>query len=233
MVAPMTPEQFVAEMAALGINVSRETLQSLVAYERLLTKWQARINLVGPDTLPDIWRRHFLDSAQLYPLLPPVDPANPDRALKIFDLGSGAGFPALVLAALAAFQPPDQGGRPLDLHLIESDRRKSVFLAEAARAMHIDSQLYVHVRIRSQRAEQVEAHIADTITARALAPLDKLLALAARFADAGTIFLFPKGRNLAPELIPADKAWKMQREIFPSRSDAGGVILRITGLEKR
>ena len=94
--------EFVSELKALGINVSRETLQRLETYAALLVKWQAKINLVGPATLPDLWRRHFLDSAQLLPLLPPASGT-------LVDLGSGAGFPGLVLAIMTIWRVQRSG----------------------------------------------------------------------------------------------------------------------------
>ncbi len=230
----MTPEGFAAALPDVMENVSRETLSDLQTYADTLTAWQAKMNLVGPSTLPDIWRRHFLDSAQLYPLLPDND-RDSERKLKIFDLGSGAGFPGLVLAILGRRDKRYPGGRPLRVNLIESDRKKATFLAEAARAVGFttDDSSKTAVRVRAQRAEAIEPQIADVITARALAPLDKLLPWMARFADDKTILLIPKGEQAEAELQSAAKDWKMKIERVPSRSDARGTILVLTQLAQK
>jgi len=230
----LTPDGFVAEMKELGVAVAPEAIADLETYAELLAKWQERMNLVGASTMPDIWRRHFLDSAQLYPLLPDNDSDSP-RKLKVFDLGSGAGFPGLVLAILAKHDANFPGGRPLRLQLVESDRRKAAFLAEAVRVLDLgaDNASKAEVRVRAQRAEVVEPQIVDAVTARALAPLERLLETAVRFADPKTILVFPKGQSVEAELHDADKAWKMQRDVVPSRSDARGAILRLSGLQRK
>jgi 16S rRNA (guanine527-N7)-methyltransferase len=230
----LTPHDFTAELKRLGVAVNDAAIADLKRYAELLSQWQARINLVGNSTLPDIWRRHFLDSAQLYPLLPDNDAHSP-RKLKVFDLGSGAGFPGLVLALLAKHDPAFDGGRPLRLQLIESDRRKAAFLAEAVRVLELgaDNASKAEVRVRAQRAEGVEPQIVDAVTARALAPLEKLLETAARFADPKTVFIFPKGQSVEAELRDAGKAWKMAPELIPSRSDERGTIVRLRDLQRR
>jgi len=190
-------------------DVSRETCQRLEAYAALLAKWQRTINLVGPGTLPEMWTRHFLDSAQLYPLLPQVT-----RVL--VDLGSGAGFPGLVLAIL---------GVP-EVHLVESDSRKAAFLREAARLA--GAKVTVHPR----RIEDIPHFTADAVTARALAPLDSLLGLAERFLGAGTLCLFPKGQNVDAELTEATKAWRMRIERLPSLSDPQATVLRLSEISR-
>lgn len=218
--APLSAEAFAAEA-----DVSRETLQRLEAYAALLVKWQRAINLVGPDTIPDLWRRHFLDSAQLLPLLPP---ASDDRPPVLLDLGSGAGFPALVLAVLAK-----GAGRPLQVHLVESDRRKSAFLLEAARAADVAGRVTVHpVRAEALDPARLRAPV-EVVTARAFAPLDRLLPLAARFAGPHTVLILPKGETAAAELTAADKQWKMTHQSIASRSDARGTILIIRELAAR
>jgi 16S rRNA (guanine527-N7)-methyltransferase len=233
----LTPDGFVAEMKELGVAVAPAAIADLQAYAALLEKWQQRMNLVGASTLPDIWRRHFLDSAQLYPLLPANDEANDaggKRKLKVFDLGSGAGFPGLVLAILGKHDPDFPGGRPLRIQLIESDRRKAAFLAEAVRVLDLaaGNASATEVRIRAQRAEVVEPQIVDAVTARALAPLERLLETAARFTGPQTILLFPKGKSVEAELRDADKAWKIERRTIQSRSDPSGAILRLSGLQR-
>ena len=200
--SPLTPEAFRRQT-----NVSRETLGRLERYAELLRKWQRAINLVGPDTLPDLWRRHMLDSAQLYPLIPP-------GARTLLDLGSGAGFPGLVLAIL---------GVP-EVHLVESDSRKCAFLREAGR---VTGTIPGNVTIHSCRIEDLRPWPVDVITARACARLDRLLAYAEPFLGERTICLFPKGRTVNEELTEAAKTWSMTVERRPSVTESSGVILQL------
>ncbi len=206
----MTPLD--AEAFRWEVGVSRETMARLERYLALLAKWTQAINLVARSTLDDPWRRHFLDSAQLYDLLPPR-PADRDRVL--VDLGSGAGFPGLVLAIMGAGTT----------HLIESDRRKAAFLREVARAT--DTEVTVHDR----RIEAVPPFAADVVVARACASLDRLLAYAAPFLRSGegaaARCLFLKGRRVDEELTEANKAWTLTVEGFPSRADPTGTVLSI------
>ena len=189
---------------AAATSVSRETIERLSAYAALLVKWQARINLVSASTLTDLWRRHMLDSAQLLPLLP-------QGTTSLIDLGSGAGFPGLVIAIL---------GIP-EVHLIESDQRKCVFLAEAARAA--GAKPIIH----NKRIEQLEGLSAGVVTARACAPVDQLLTYAQRFLWQDGKALFLKGAAVEEELAAACKNWQMEVERFPSTSDPTGCILRL------
>jgi 16S rRNA (guanine527-N7)-methyltransferase len=184
--------------------VSRETLSRLEAYADLLIRWSARINLVGRDTLTDLWRRHLLDSAQLRPLVP-------HTARHLADLGSGAGFPGLVLAIL---------GVP-GVELVEADTRRCAFLREAVRITE------AAVTIRPCRIEAVPPHPVDVVTARACAPLDRLLDLARPFLAPDTVCLFPKGERVEEELTLARKRWTMNVSVEPSLSDRRGVILRL------
>ncbi|MGQ9366304.1 16S rRNA (guanine(527)-N(7))-methyltransferase RsmG [Azospirillum sp. ST 5-10] len=200
----MSPEAF-GEAAA----VSRETRERFAAYEALLRKWQPSINLVGRSTLDDVWRRHFLDSAQLLPLLP-------EGTRTLVDLGSGAGFPGLVLAIL---------GVP-DVHLVESDSRKAAFLREAARLTGTAA------TVHNRRIEAVTPFPADAITARALAPLSELLAWSLPFRTPRTVALFLKGQNLEDELTLATKSWSMTVERFDSATDPQGTVLRLSGIAR-
>lgn len=185
-------------------DVSRETLDRLTAYADLLRKWQPKINLVGPTTLPDLWQRHFLDSAQLFTLLP-------EGTRTLADIGTGAGFPGLVLAIL---------GVP-EVHLIESDSRKCAFLREAARVTG------TAVTVHNKRIEAVTRLACDVVTARALAPLETLLGWAVPLLRPNGHCIFLKGQNVEGELTDTTKYWKMRTERFDSRSDPGGVVLRI------
>jgi 16S rRNA (guanine527-N7)-methyltransferase len=193
----LTAEQFAARL-----SVSRETVDRLRAYADLLVKWQRRINLVGPATLPDLWCRHMLDSAQLLPLLP---------SGVIVDLGSGAGFPGLVLAIL--------GAGPV--HLVDSDARKCAFLREAVRLTGAAASVH------NQRIEAIAAFPVTAVTARALAPLSRLLELAAPFLAPETQCLFLKGRGSEDELTEAAKDWMMTVERIASQSDPSGFVLRL------
>jgi 16S rRNA (guanine527-N7)-methyltransferase len=192
---------------AAAIDVSRETLERLTVYLELLGRWQRAINLVGPATLADPWRRHLLDSAQLLAHLPA--PAGP-----LVDLGSGAGFPGMVLALL---------GVP-GVALIEADRRKAEFLRQVARAT--GAQVAVH----AERIESLTAWPAAVVTARALAPLPRLLPLAEPFLAANGTCLFLKGASLARELIDAGESWHMVPEMFPSLSSSSGIVLKLRGV---
>lgn len=202
MTAAMTPDDF---RSATG--VSRETCDRLAVHEALLRRWQGAVNLVGPASLTDPWRRHYLDSAQLAPLIPAT-------ARRLVDLGSGAGFPGLILALVT--------GRTVDL--VESDGRKCAFLREAARLTAAP------VRIHETRIAAAPVRNADLVTARALAPLDRLCAYGAPILARGGICLFLKGRRVAEELTEAEKRWKMHLTRIPSRSDPDGVILRVGDL---
>lgn len=217
--------EFVAFLKRLPPDVSRETDGDLLtifdSYATLLAKWQARINLVGPATLPDLWRRHFLDSAQLAPLIPaPLipGPLADGRPRTLTDLGSGAGFPGLVLAILR----PD-----LRVTLVESDGRKAAFLAEAARAT-LGADAKDRVTVLRARAEQIDpAPKADIVTARALAPLARLLALAEPCLSDGTLCLFLKGAEAAAELTEARKGWTMAASEHPSLTEPRATILEL------
>ena len=196
---PLGPQGF-AEI----IPVSRETLARLEAYAELLTRWSARINLIGRDTIADLWRRHILDSAQLRAFVP-------DRARNMIDLGSGAGLPGLVLAIL---------GVP-GVELLEADSRKCAFLREAVRITE------ALVTLRPCRIEAVSPHPVDFVTARACAPLDRLLGLAEPFLAPDSECLFLKGERVGEELTLARKRWTMTPSLHQSRSDPRGVVLRL------
>jgi len=172
----LSPEAF-AEI----FSVSRETTERLRVHLDLLIRWQSRINLVGASTLADPWRRHMLDSAQIHPHLP----TGP-----LLDMGSGAGFPGLVLAILRG-----EGSAPV--HLVEADTRKSAFLREAIRVT--EAPAVVHQR----RMEDLPVFPVAALTARALAPLSRLLVWAERFLAPGVECLFLKGREAEKELTEA------------------------------
>lgn len=188
-------------------SVSRETLARLQTYADLLIAWQRALNLVSASTLGDLWRRHMLDSVQLAPMIGP--------AQKVADLGSGAGFPGMVLAILA------QEHRYGPVVLVESDQRKCGFLREVRRATGVE------VEIRPERIETAPPLGADVVTARALAPVSRLLELAQTHLVDGGRCLFLKGRQAEEELTQAQKYWKMSVARHPSQSDPQGAILEI------
>jgi 16S rRNA (guanine527-N7)-methyltransferase len=196
--------------------VSRETLDRLATYEALLKTWQRTINLVAPSTLDDVWHRHFADSAQLVPLAPA------DAKIWV-DVGSGAGFPGLVVAIMLA----EKG--ECRVSLVESDSRKAAFLGEVARKTG------VAVEIVAQRIEKIATQDKfgpiDVLSARALAPLDKLLGLVAPMFSATTTALLLKGRDALLEIEEAQKCWSFDFALSPSLTDAEGRIAAIRNLQ--
>jgi 16S rRNA (guanine527-N7)-methyltransferase len=207
---------------AAAFDVAPETTARLVAYADCLALWQPRINLVGPATLPDVWHRHFADSAQILDLVPTL----PAGALWA-DLGSGGGFPGLVIAILLAGRPPPHPR----IVLVESDQRKCAFLAEVVRRTGIAPTISVDIlaaRIESD-STRVRVATADVVSARALAPLEKLLGLAAPMLGSRSVCLFLKGRGVETELAAARQAWQFSCEIVPSRTDAEAQIVRLEG----
>ena len=203
------PESFGPEEFAAKTGVSRETLARLKAYVDVLTDWNARHNLVSAKSLEDVWRRHVWDSAQLLKFMPACTKT-------VADLGSGAGFPGLVLAELLR-------GRA-EVVLYEATRKKADFLQAAAERMGLN------VGIRNVRIEAGRHSPVDVVTARALAPLDKLLGYAQQMAAKHTVCLFLKGQSLAAELTQAHKSWRMKALQHPSETDPSGVILEVREL---
>lgn len=204
------PESFAAHFA-----VSRETLDRLKIYSELLRQWGRVQDLVAPSTLDNIWHRHFADSAQVLPLAPAT-------TTKWADLGTGAGFPGLVLAILAADRP---GFR---MQLIESSNRKCSFLREVARRTGAP------VDILCMRIENLATHHTvvpvEIVTARALAPLVKLLRMAQPLLADTTVALFLKGREAPREIEAARREWQFQVLTITSRTDPGGRIVDIRHL---
>ncbi len=201
-------------------GVSRETLDRLETLVALLDKWQKAINLISAKSRPALWRRHMLDSAQLMEHLPP-SPKGRQRV--IADLGSGGGFPGLVLAIMGAGH----------VHLIESDQRKCAFLREAVRATGATATVNAR-RAEDLTAEELTPGPPGVIVARALAPLDRLLELASPLISANSVCLFLKGQDVALELTQATKSWTMVVESLPSRSDPDntGTILCLRNVSR-
>lgn len=208
---PLVLPDFGPEEFAAASGVSRETLARLKAYAGLLADWNARHNLVSSASLADIWRRHFWDSAQLAAFIPA-------EAKSLIDLGSGAGFPGLVLAILLRERPNSRAV------LYEATAKKCAFLAAAVQATGAAAE------IRNTRIEQAKPESFDVVTARACAPLAKLFAYAQPFQAADTVNLFLKGQSVASELTEASKSWKVKLIRHQSRSDPSGTILEIREL---
>ena len=204
-----------AALARAGVrDVSRETCERLEIYADLLKRWNPKINLVSPKTIVDLWTRHIADSAQLFSIAP--------EWRYWVDMGSGAGLPGLVIAALAAENVDAQ------VTFIESDARKCAFMREAAQKMGVAAD------IRNCRIEDAAPLRAapDIISARALAALDKLLSLAAPLAGAQTKYLFPKGAALESELTAASAHWHIEADRIPSLTDGTAEILFVRKAER-
>lgn len=189
-----------------AFDVSRESEEKLRAFVDLLREWQGKMNLVSKASMADVWRRHVADSLQLLRLMP-------STSQEIADLGSGAGFPGLVLALAG----------PHHVHLYESIGKKALFLREAIRATGAKAEVH------QMRVEDIkEPPKVDFVTARALAPLDRLLELALPFLKLGTTGLFMKGQDVDEELTKATKSWRIKLAKHPSLTDSRSVILAVT-----
>lgn len=197
-------------------DVSRESAARLEAFVDVLVKWQQRINLIGPATVDDIWQRHIADALQLLPLIRP-------HVKRILDLGSGGGIPGLVLAIAL------EERKGFTVHLVESTGKKVAFLRQAVRltgAAAVVHDCRIEDLARSGQAENV-----DLVTARALAPLPKLLDLAAPWLEAGAYGLFHKGRDVDSELTESAKSWRISCARHPSVVDPGGCILEVKEID--
>ncbi len=197
-------------------EISPQVLDRLDRFAAALVQWQATTNLVAPSTLPELWTRHIADSLQLVPLAPDVR--------HWVDLGSGGGFPGLVVACALA----DTDGA--SVHLVESNLKKAAFLREAARLTGAPA------RVHAARIEDVVDRFADSVeivTARALAPLEKLVESAYPLLTSGAQALFLKGRDVEAELTAASKYWTIDAELIPSVTDSAGRIVRVRSVERR
>jgi 16S rRNA (guanine527-N7)-methyltransferase len=201
------PDDFAAAFA-----VPCETVEKLQAYAALLTRWQRAVNLVAPGSLSQIWHRHFADSAQILALAP--------DARRWIDLGSGAGFPGLVIAILLA------NHEDRIVHLVESNSRKCAFLSEVIRRTKVPAVIH------AARIEDVarEGRVGDVVTSRALAPLRTLLGLSCGFFGENTLGLFLKGREAGREIEDAAKHWRFEHRCIASRTSGEGRIVEITKL---
>ena len=186
------------------LSVPRETIDQLAAFLALLSKWQPRINLVSSATLADAWHRHILDSAQLAVFLP-------ETGAHILDIGSGAGFPGLVLSIITENQ----------VTLVESDQRKSVFLQTVIRELRLST------TVRNERVEAIPAMGANIVTARALAPIKRLLQLLDKQLPSVEKCLFLKGASLQGELTALQSYPNIEHRIYPSVTSQDGSILEL------
>lgn len=191
------------------LDVSPETHLRLVSLWDLVQKWNPAINLVSGASLSDGWRRHILDSAQLFEI------AGVTKGLWA-DLGSGGGFPGLIIAALAFEKSPG-----LEVALVESDKRKATFLAQAARTLGLS------VQVHCARVETLGPLDADVVSARALAPLSKLCGMISRHLKHGGVGIVPKGPSHETELQEARKLWQFQQEVFASRTQPDSAVLQL------
>ena len=193
-----------------GISVSCETIARLAAYIETLDAWRMKSNLIGPREWPSVWSRHVADSLQLLSII--------ERPRALVDLGSGAGFPGLVLAAALA---PDT-----EVSLVEATAKKCVFLRAAAEAANLD------VTIHAERAERLAGWEVDFVTARAVAPLSKLLDFSAPWMKKGARGLFHKGEGWREELTAARERWSFACRAVPSRTSDSGAILEISEVSR-
>jgi|ERR1700722_2721132 16S rRNA (guanine527-N7)-methyltransferase len=202
------------ERALALTPVSRETIARLDRFVELLVAWQQHTNLIARSTMPTLWTRHVADSLQLVGLAPDA---------RIWaDLGTGGGFPGLVVACAVA---ETEGAH---VHLVESIGKKATFLREAVRVTGAPATVHA-MRIEDFVDKHPES--LDVVMARALAPLPELLRIAYPLLKTGALGLFPKGQDVAVELTEAAKCWKIQSSLIKSRTDSKGQIVSVRGLE--
>ena len=197
-----------------SVGVSRETMEGLIRFVSLLERWNQKLNLVSSGSLEDVWERHVRDSAQLAQWFP-------RSARRYLDIGSGAGFPGLVLALCLRGE-----GMDLSTTLVESDRRKAEFLRHAIRELGLTA------KVISERIERCEPLHADVITARAVAPLSHLLGFAVQqLGDRGRA-LFPKGRNWNDEIRDARQFFRFEVTPHQSSTDSSAAVLEIWDIRR-
>lgn len=201
------------EVLTGAVDVSRETLSALNRYVLMLQDWQTRFNLVGPATLPDAWRRHILDSAQLFPLI-----EKPEDTVWM-DMGCGAGFPGLVMAIMGVGE----------VHLVESIAKKCRFLEAVVDALALHDRVIIH----NERLESMKRFKADIISARALAKLAQLFDWGHPFAASSTRWLLLKGQDVDAELAEAQQKWAFEYKLHASLSDPRGRIVEAWGVARK
>lgn len=196
-------------------NVSRETIQKLKEYEALVKEWNMKFNLVAKSSVDDLWNRHILDSLQLYGFLRPTDKV-------LYDLGSGAGFPGMVLAIMAKENYPE-----LSISLIESIGKKANFLNV------VKNKLNLNIDIINERVENLKLKKADVISSRAMASLSKLFDYSLPFCSSKTRLIFPKGAKWQEEVAEAQKKWLFNFDAVKSVTSESGHILNICDLRRK
>ncbi|ATQ40983.1 16S rRNA (guanine(527)-N(7))-methyltransferase RsmG [Caulobacter mirabilis] len=213
--APAPPEAAGAVLDAAGYQALTQATPAQIAdltrFLEMLTEGNAVMNLVGPATIPDFWNRHAWDSAQLLQLAP--------QAKTWADLGAGAGFPGLVLAAML------KGAPGAKVHLVESMTKRCRFLAQVSKELDLPTEIH------NVRAEDLSLTV-DIVTARACAPMSRLLGYARPYLKRGAVGLFLKGQDVVSELQEAEKAWRFESELTVSRSDPRGRIVQVKGLSR-
>ena len=197
-----------------GIDVSRETFEALAHFSELVQKWTPKINLIAASTVPDIWDRHIVDSAQIYQFAP-------ESYTRWLDIGSGGGFPGIVVAAIGLEKMP-----AARFELIESDQRKATFLRTAVR------ELGLHATVTADRIENRPASHADVITARALGALPALLPLLDQHIAPQGLALLHKGRQVDAEIAQARKNWRFDLEEASSLTDPDGRLLLLKRISR-
>ena len=200
----------------LQYNVSRETFEKLATFVELLKKWNAKINLVSKNSLDEVWTRHVLDSLQLIKYIP-------EKTKYLLDIGSGAGFPAIVLAIIMQEKNPSA-----KWVLAESITKKTVYLNDVCMQLGLKN-----VRVENNRVENLRLRNINIITARAVAALDVLCGYAYACADKNTKCLFLKGRTYEDEIANARQKWNFDCNIHPNAYSSDGVLLEINNLRKR
>ena len=215
-IAPPRTANADREHALKLVSISPHAMVRLDRFVELLLQWQKRMNLISPSTIPEIWMRHIADSLQLVELAP--------QARVWVDLGSGAGFPGVVIACALVEEP---GAR---VHLVESNAKKAAFLREAGRALDIPAT--VHATRIEDFTKTFGARI-DVVTARALSPLEKLLDLAAPLLKTGAKGLFPKGQDVEAELTEAAKYWSITSTLAASKSSPQSKIVIVERATRR
>jgi 16S rRNA (guanine527-N7)-methyltransferase len=211
----LSPEDLSVDRArALELTpVSRETIERLDRFVAMLLAWQQRVNLISRSSEATVWTRHVADSLQLLPLAL--------EARVWADLGAGGGFPGVVIACALA----DRCGA--EVHLVESNGKKAAFLREAANVTGAPVKVHqVHIEEFAEKTVQTF----DVVTARALAPLPRLLTMAYPLLRKGALGLFPKGQDVGSELTEAAKCWRVESSFVQSRTDATGQIVVVRGL---
>lgn len=197
-------------------NVSRETIAKLKAYESMVKEWNAKFNLVSKSSVKTLWNRHIIDSVQLMQFIKATDKI-------LYDFGSGAGFPAIVIAIIAEQLFPD-----LKVNLVESIGKKVTFLNAVKTELNLKNVNVWHDRIENLKISQV-----DIISSRALASLPKLLEYSNPFCTEKTRLIFPKGENYQEEIKQAKKQWQFEYEITQSITDTSGHILNISKIRRK